>query len=82
MSDVFASSTDENIGKASAKATTQAIRVAPAVLDASHQEAAAVLSNLQTALTGLTAAEAEERRRTIGPMKSPGSAHKGGRSEC
>jgi Mg2+-importing ATPase len=50
-----------------ANAKNQNIRVSPAVLDAARKNNEELLRNLQTALGGLTEAEAEERQRTTGP---------------
>ncbi len=49
------------------KAKAQNIRVSPAVLDAAAKDGEELLRSLQTALTGLTQTEAEQRARTTGP---------------
>jgi Mg2+-importing ATPase len=49
------------------KATAEAIRVAPAVLDAAGKDAAVVLENLKTALDGLTDVQAARRAGEVGP---------------
>ena len=43
------------------------IRVSPAVLDAARKDGEQLLRDLQTSLSGLTAADAEERACTTGP---------------
>jgi len=50
-----------------AKTKNQNIRVAPAVLDAARKDGQALLGDLQTSLSGLTQADAEERARVAGP---------------
>jgi Mg2+-importing ATPase len=50
-----------------AKAKSQSIHVAPAVLDAARKDGEALLRDLRTCPAGLTQAEAEERARATGP---------------
>ncbi len=51
----------------STKAKPHNIQVSPAVLDAARKDGEELLRDLQTALGGLTQAQAEERARTTGP---------------
>ena len=51
----------------STKTKNQNIRVSPAVLDAARKNNEELLRDLQTSLSGLAEADAEERERATGP---------------